>query len=735
MLRNGQVVDDARMWHIEQQLADISQRVESFNAEAHGDSGWDAKLVEHEVRMNSFRAKLDAVEEHFRNLDDHIRSDLDSRYQTLHKSIKETVTRGFEDRVALQGDLGIGDLVPEIGSEAEAYQYLQQTVPGAMEYHSPSQVQSPPTSEPCFGLDDAGVLPPSDALRVEAGQHLPQVSDELLQVSGSRLSSRQGSRRASKEPPASAGGSANLQVPHLGSGQLRMSTLQSQLQQQQFGGEEEHEGLPHHEVGIVEDTGMADMISSRLATLIQQLQEVVPKVMEHESILSQLPMTTGTEEAARQAAVDASRALQAINDVAADAKDALQAAKEAKDAASHAQSVANDASDRVAHSQALTSSLSDEVDDVKRNQQQQLALGLSNDPQARQFIDEAVRAQQQSMGIVAQSVSPNVAVTQLVERVAQAEALGSRGAKAAEAVSSLQQQVADLSQEVARASQLAQQQLQQATPSPAWRPEGQVAMPEDISALELQVQQVQQVALSQQQAQQSTVAELRKMAGELQDLQQRVALSEDVQGRGPGVEDIRQRLTSIERHILYIQPSPAGPAAGAPAMLPGFQPEAIRGAVSPVPSTPVMVNGEGNPEEIECLVHKVAEAETECTRIQQQLQDRISSMDKMLENMASNIFRPMSDGLNPTQALTDLGYSPGTTAAGGTNSFLPSAASPSPVASQAQGQQVGGTIFEPVTPQAAGSGRPPVVQDGRGQTRVATPRGEDATSRTFSPRM
>lgn len=290
----------------------------------------------------------------------------------------------------------------------------------------------------------------------------------------------------------------------------------------------------------------------------------------------------------------------------------------------------------------------------------------------------------------------------------------------------------------------------------------------------------------------SNEGNLQQMNMELQDFGQRLAKTEGQIAMGmshagevappapqaagaASVEDLSNRLVNIERNMLYAQTAPqpvlAVPSTGmsTPVMTPQITPqqpafpmEATGRAPSPSPSQAFPPGaGADNPEEIDCLVNKVAEAETECTRIQLQLQDRIATMDKMLENMASNIFRPMSDSLAPTHALTDLAYSPANAAAAAAIGRSPVHSSPGvppPMTPQPQGPVT--TIMEPVTPQA-GSGRlyagpPPTYgtpcaapcvapcvapcaaptyaeQDSRTQMRLPTPRAEDSNQRSLSP--
>lgn len=755
----AEVVAEARLWHIEQQLGDVAQRLDSLRSEAHGESGWDARIQEHEVRMNAFRSKLDTVEEHWRSLDDNIRSEWESRFRDLQKTVKETISRNIEDRVRLEAIANQAQMEDAFG---HAYDDLRgETGPGygnflqaqpAMDYQSPTLL-SPPCSEPNFGLsgqvgiseDGSAQFPPgadgsaemAASARDAVFNALDQNRDGVISraewnraladqaeshAAGTQADSRRGSLAGPDLVEAVRATNAKLNVVEQELDEMKRHIMQQQiLQQQQPQGEQvgsrsgsraSSKGSPHlaapHLLGTSpQERGLAQLeeevqeggdghalqISQRLTLLITKLQEVIPKVVDHDHLLTQLP---------------------------SEITQAFQAAADSKAIAEQADALARSLADQVEQMRLERRLIPEHQPRPSLTESRRQSRELAQ-PLLAQHLAAGMQPQEEGLAESVADLMLNL--SEITERVAQAEDFCNHNTKD---FRDLQLQINNLQKEILPISQ------------------GQKII-EDLGHHTARMEEFgQRLACSEDFAQRFGQQDFAQ-----QDFALRFAKIEDWRQQADKVEDLRQRFAKLERAMLFMQPatppvevqSPADAVFNAMdqnhdgvitraewnrAMQTSLQataqppmPVVHAGACGHSAAMPLAaMPAEGNPEEIDCLVNKVAEAETECTRIQQQLQDRISSMDKMLENMASNIFRPMSDGLpgagvphaladrSPLAAGTPRSSAAGTPRAVSPAPYLGSAGYAGPVGQGMQGPSgaAPGMMMEPVATNVAGGG-------------------------------
>jgi len=89
-------IGEARIWHVEKHLTELSQKLDRVNSHAHGDRGWEARLEEHEVRLDGIRSKLNSQDDHYGSFEDRVRQDWEAKLEQLRKSVHEMSHRHLQ---------------------------------------------------------------------------------------------------------------------------------------------------------------------------------------------------------------------------------------------------------------------------------------------------------------------------------------------------------------------------------------------------------------------------------------------------------------------------------------------------------------------------------------------------------------------------------------------------------------------------------------------------------------
>lgn len=287
---------DERIWHVEQQLQDVGHRIEQFVRQAHSDRGWDARLEEHEVRMNSMRSKLETVEELYQALDERMRSEMESRLQQVQRNIQDIGCRSFDDATRLDTLTARADNIEQVvdamregvipmGHSSGQSPFLQAT----LEALAPANLSAHST-EPTFG---AQVRP------------------------------------------------GDLDVPEMSVEDTIDKSAQDQILSAGFSFEPEGStdavfdaGSPTPSVGgtnqIMEAGDELDIFGIRLNQLVEQLKGVVPKILEHDELIKNLTADTCASSLTQRAAEAAERSAEEAKALANDALSELEAYKSAR---------------------------------------------------------------------------------------------------------------------------------------------------------------------------------------------------------------------------------------------------------------------------------------------------------------------------------------------------------------------------------------------------------------------
>eukprot|EP00928_Gymnodinium_smaydae_P022563 TRINITY_DN18903_c0_g1_i1.p1 TRINITY_DN18903_c0_g1~~TRINITY_DN18903_c0_g1_i1.p1 ORF type:complete len:701 (-),score=116.34 TRINITY_DN18903_c0_g1_i1:98-2200(-) len=97
------LVAASQLGDVENKVQELAHAVDMLRNKALGDEGWDARLQEHDVRIQGLRVKVESLDRHYANFSDRVRQDWESRIDHVHKSLQESHKKHADHAEHLQG--------------------------------------------------------------------------------------------------------------------------------------------------------------------------------------------------------------------------------------------------------------------------------------------------------------------------------------------------------------------------------------------------------------------------------------------------------------------------------------------------------------------------------------------------------------------------------------------------------------------------------------------------------
>jgi len=83
--------EDIKVWQLEQQMGDMAEHIGQLEAANYGDSGFGARLEQHEVRLAAFRSQLEGQDKRYASFETYVRNEMDTHFRQLRRYVETAV--------------------------------------------------------------------------------------------------------------------------------------------------------------------------------------------------------------------------------------------------------------------------------------------------------------------------------------------------------------------------------------------------------------------------------------------------------------------------------------------------------------------------------------------------------------------------------------------------------------------------------------------------------------------